>query len=120
MRADWDTLTDSQKLWWLMKQAGAEGVHSHDLRAQGVSGNPSSRAKDCVSKGQPVFTAREARGKRPGARYWLQNGAPDFAVPVAPNGAAAPLSAEPYVLHYDAETNVWSERPAHEHLPVAA
>jgi hypothetical protein len=81
----WDSLTDAQRLWVLLRRAGSEGVHSHDIRAEGISGNPSQRAKDVTSKGQQVFTAREPRGKRPGSRYWLAADAPDFAVPVAPN-----------------------------------
>jgi hypothetical protein len=81
------SLTDARRMWKLMNDAGVTGMHSHDLRVQGISGNPSQRAKDIVSKGQPVFTAREARNGRPGSRYWLQPYAPDFAVPVAPNGS---------------------------------
>jgi hypothetical protein len=72
-------------MWVLLRDAGESGCHSHDLRAQGISGNPSQRAKDIVSYGQAVWTAREARNGRPGSRYWLAAHAPDWAVPVRPN-----------------------------------
>jgi hypothetical protein len=79
------SLTDARRMWKLMNDAGVTGMHSHDLRVQGISGNPSQRAKDIVSKGQPVFTAREARNGRPGSRYWLQPYAPDWSVAVKGN-----------------------------------
>lgn len=87
------SLTDARRMYVLLRDAGAEGVHSHDLRRQGVSGNPSQRAKDIVSKGVAVSVRRENVGRRPGARYWLAEHAPQDANAVLPNRAAAP--AEP-------------------------
>ena len=80
-------LTDSRRFYVLMRDAGSIGVHSHDARRLGVSGNPSQRAKDIVSKGVAISTAREARNGRPGSRFWLADHAPTFAHPVRPNGS---------------------------------
>lgn len=82
------SLSDSRRMWKLLNAAGADGMHSHELRRQGITGNPSQRAKDIVSRGVAVWTARENVGKRPGSRYWLAEHAPDWAVPVRPNHAA--------------------------------
>lgn len=79
------SLTDARRMWVAMRDAGHAGLHSHDVRSLGISGNPSSRAKDIVSKGVAVYTARENRGRRPGSRYWIDPYAPDYAVPVRPN-----------------------------------
>lgn len=87
------SLTDAQRLWVWLRDAGSEGVHSHEIRKAGYSGNPSSRMKDIVSKGQSVFTVRESRNGRPGARYWLQEHAPDCSVAVLPNHASESAAA---------------------------
>ena len=80
------SLTDARRFYVLMRDAGATGVHSHDIRRLGCSGNPSQRAKDIVDHGVDVSTRREAVGRRPGSRYWLAEHAPDDAVAVRPNG----------------------------------
>jgi hypothetical protein len=81
-------LNDTRLMWKLMNEAGTAGKHSHDLRREGVTGNPSQRAKDITSKGFPVYTVAERRGRRPGSRYWLEEYAPDHAHPVLPNGGS--------------------------------
>jgi hypothetical protein len=78
-------LTDARRFYVLIRDAGAAGFHSHDARRQGVSGNPSQRAKDIVSKGVPLWTARKARNGRPGSLYWLDGAQPEHATPVRPN-----------------------------------
>ncbi len=82
------SLTDARQMYVMLRDSGPDGMHSHELRRRGVSGNPSQRAKDIVSRGVAVWTARENVGKRPGSRYWLAEHAPDWAVPVRPNHAA--------------------------------
>jgi hypothetical protein len=114
VRPPWNEMTDAQKLWCLMHDAQAAGVHSLDVRRQGVSGNPSARAKDIVSKGHAVWKAPERRGKRPGIRLWLDGWQPDYAEPVLPNGAtASEPTEEPYELvrTFDGE---WIEQPLAE------
>ncbi len=80
-------LTDSRRMWVMLRDAGRAGVHSHELRRVGISGNPSQRAKDIVTYGVDLATRREAVGRRPGARYWLAEHAPQDAHPVRPNDA---------------------------------
>lgn len=100
------SLTDARKMYVLLRDSGEKGMHSHELRRAGITGNPSQRAKDIVSKGVGLWTCREPQNGRPGSRYWLAEHAPDWAVPVKPNGTegggglpgdspAAPLSVEP-------------------------
>lgn len=79
------SLTDARRMYVLLRDAGRQGVHSHDLRRMGVSGNPSQRAKDIASKGVALATKRESRNGRPGARYWLAELAPSDAERVRPN-----------------------------------
>ncbi len=78
-------LTDARRMWVMLRDAGAAGVHSHELRRAGISGNPSQRAKDIADHGVAVATRRENVGRRPGARYWLGEHAPSDAHPVRPN-----------------------------------
>ena len=88
MKLTRDQMTDTQKFWADVNRTGEQGAHSHDLAASIPSLNVSQRAKDCASKGQEVFTASEGRNGRNGARYWIGvHNAPDYAVPVRPNGA---------------------------------
>lgn len=79
------SLTDARRMWVLLRDAGRQGVHSHDLRRMGVSGNPSQRAKDIASHGVELAVRRENVGRRPGARYWLAEFAPSDAERVRPN-----------------------------------
>jgi len=77
------TLTDAQRFWLELKNAGAAGLHSWDC--YGWTRNASQRAKDCVTKGQQVYVRTERRNGRPGARYFLEGFQPSDALPVAPN-----------------------------------
>ena len=115
------SLTDSQRMWQLLNRSQGRGMHSHELRAAGISGNPSQRAKDITSKGQQVWKLREPRNGRPGVRFFLDGWQPDEAFPVLPNGgaegggadvgsAAAPLSAAPFESVWSLETG-WYDRP---------
>lgn len=82
-------LNDTRRFYALVRDSGTDGFHSHDARRQGVSGNPSQRAKDIVTKGFAMWTARDSRNGRPGSLYWLDGNQPDHAVPVRPNHASA-------------------------------
>lgn len=88
------SLTDSRKMYVLLRDSGIKGMHSHELRRAGITGNPSQRAKDIASKGVELWTCREAKNGRPGSRYWLAEHAPEWAVPVKPN-RASDVSVEP-------------------------
>lgn len=79
------SLTDSRRLWKLASERGTEGIHSHECRRLGISGNPSQRSKD-IADHVAFWTRREARNGRPGARYWVDGCQPQDAVPVRPNG----------------------------------
>jgi hypothetical protein len=65
-------VTDAQRMLVLLRRAGSLGLHTHDLRAAGVSGNPSQRAADLEAKGHRIRRVRENRGKRPGSRFFLE------------------------------------------------
>lgn len=64
-------MTDCDRMLDELAKAGPAGVHSHDLRRMGISGNPSQRAADLEAKGHKLRRVRENRGKRPGVRYFL-------------------------------------------------
>lgn len=96
------SLTDARLMWKLAARPG--GVHSHDARRLGITGNPSQRAKD-IADHVPFWTVRERRNGRPGSRYFADGFQPDDATPVRPNGhevgggaptpaAALPLAAQ--------------------------
>lgn len=101
------TLTDAQRFYVMLRDAGPSGVHSHRVRHMGLSGNPSQRAKDIASHGVEVWTARENRGKRPGSRYWLGGSHPDWAVLVKPN-RVEPLA---YFRDYTDPKGTWKRIP---------
>ena len=64
--------TDRQRMLELLREAGDRGVHTHDLRRLGVSGNPSQRATDLEQlDGCMIRRVRERRGRRPGSRFFL-------------------------------------------------
>ena len=117
-------LTDAQRLWVALRDAGSTGLHSHAIRKQGYSGNPSSRMKDIASKGVGVSTVREARNGRPGSRFWLAEHAPDYAHPVRPNGVGSTadspsreLSGGPgiaWLRDYTDPDGEWFEMPVEE------
>lgn len=109
-----DKLTDTQKFWLDLRNAGEFGIHSWEPR---YSKNISQRSKDCTTKGQQVYKRTERRNGRPGTRYWLDGFQPPDATPVKPNFDAegshtassdarvmeqtprvAPLGAEPVAL----------------------
>lgn len=83
-----ERLNDTRLFYALIRESGHAGFHSHEARRRGVTGNPSQRAKDIVSKGFPLWTARDSRGGRPGSLYWLDGNQPEHAIPVRPNHAA--------------------------------
>lgn len=131
MRADWDTLTDAQKAWWLLNQAEGEGVHSWDLENLIRSKNAPQRVKDVVSHGCPVWRVTERRNGKPGVRYFLDGWEPEDATPVKPNHdaegggssspqahPAAPLSAEPltHFRDYTDPEGEWTVVPLSEAL----
>lgn len=65
-------MSDTDRLYRLLKREGSRGVHTHDLRREGISGNPSQRATDVEQKyGVKVARPREFRGGRNGSRFKL-------------------------------------------------
>ena len=85
-------ITDKDKLLALLRNRGAEGVHTAELRRMGVSGNPSQRRLDLLADGYEIASEREsyrgADGKtRPGARFTL-TASPDPALASAPSETA--------------------------------
>lgn len=85
-------MSDTARFTAFLAERRYEGLHSGEVRRLGISGNPSQRAKDAVTKGTGVFKAAERNGRRPGTRFWLSAYAPDFAVPVQPNRSSDPSS----------------------------
>ena len=82
-------MTDAQRLLVALREAGPKGLHSHDIRRQALTANPSQRAADLEAKGHSIERIRENRGKRPGTRYKLvgvgsANREGDHAVVAAP------------------------------------
>ena len=111
------TLTDTQRLWREIRDAGTRGLHSWDV--YGWTRNGPQRAKDVVDKGQVLYKRPERRNGRPGVRWWLEGFQPDDAELVPGNGpglggggssmsqAQQHAAAEPSVV-------VWDFRPGHE------
>lgn len=87
------TLTDARRMWKLADERGREGLHSHDARRLGISGNPSQRAKD-IADHVAFWTIRESRNGRPGSRYFTDGNQPTDATAVRPNRADAELGGE--------------------------
>lgn len=84
-----DKLSDARRFWKLA--ATPAGIHSHDARRAGVSGNPSQRAKDCADH-TPMWKIRAPRNGRAGVRYFADGYQPSDAEPVKPNRSIAPVS----------------------------
>lgn len=83
------SLTDSRRMWRLAAERGRAGLHSHDARKLGLTGNPSQRAKD-IADHVAFWTKRESRNGRPGSRYWTDGTQPPDAIPVKPNRDVEP------------------------------
>lgn len=67
-------MSDTDRMYRLLRERGARGVHTHELRTMGYSGNPSQRAADIEAKyGVTVERERERRNDRNGSRYRLQD-----------------------------------------------
>lgn len=64
--------TDCERMLALLREAEMYGVHSHEIRRKGISGNPSQRIAELRAKGYNIESKRENRGKRPGTRYILR------------------------------------------------
>jgi hypothetical protein len=65
-------MSDTDRLYRLLKREGSRGVHTLDLRREQISGNPSQRATDIEKKyGVQIERERERRGDRNGSRYKL-------------------------------------------------
>lgn len=78
-------MSDRDTFYEMLREAGCEGVHSHDLRRRGVTGNPSQRSRELVARGIEVSKLSEPVEGRPGRRFWLTEYAPLLAVPVHPD-----------------------------------
>lgn len=88
-------MTDTDRMIALLRERGARGAHTSELRRLGISGNPSQRRKDAIAQGYEISSEREsfigAGGKRrPGARFVLQRErAPGLGAGAACNGCPA-------------------------------
>lgn len=68
-------MSDTERMYKLLKERGPRGAHTHELRSMGYSGNPSQRVADIEAKyGVTVQRERETRNGRQGSRYRLQEG----------------------------------------------
>lgn len=66
-------MSDTDRMYRLLKREGPRGVHTLDLRRQGYSGNPSQRKADIEKKyGVRIDAKRETKDGRNGSRYRLQ------------------------------------------------
>lgn len=63
-------MTDAKRMLALL-EAHPRGVHSHELRRLGISGNPSQRAADLEAQGHEIERKREFRNGRNGTLYKL-------------------------------------------------
>lgn len=67
-------MSDTERMYKLLKERGPRGAHTHELRSMGYSGNPSQRVADIEAKyGVTVQRERESRNGRQGSRYRLQD-----------------------------------------------
>lgn len=64
--------TDTERVLEALRAAGGRGLHSHDIRRRGLSGNPSQRMSDLQDLGYVIEAQRENVGRRPGTRYFLK------------------------------------------------
>lgn len=65
-------MTDTDRMYEELVEAGPRGVHTLDLRRKGISGNPSQRATDIEAKyGVRIHRETERQGDRNGSRYTL-------------------------------------------------
>jgi hypothetical protein len=63
--------TDCQRLLIALRARGPAGLHTHEIRKLGISGNPSQRAADLEERGYELRRKREHKGRRPGVRLFL-------------------------------------------------
>jgi hypothetical protein len=78
-------VSDTDRLIALLQDRRQIGLHTHEARKLGISGNPSQRAKDAVTAGTPLRKRRENVGRRQGMRLWLEEHAPIESDRVTPN-----------------------------------
>lgn len=69
-------LTDREAVLHALRKAGDAGVHSHDLRRGGYSGNVSERVRELRRHGYELRVEREHRGRRQGVRITLTGDGP--------------------------------------------
>lgn len=63
--------TDCERIAAKLKTLGSRGLHSHEIRKLGFSGNPSQRITELEDQGYEIRHVREHVGRRPGTRYFL-------------------------------------------------
>jgi len=92
-------VSDRDRILAALRNAGTQGMHSHDLRKLGYSGNPSQRVAELRDDGHRITGELERRNKRHGIRWWLieearvgNGAAPDSSSPVK-SAASAPGSS---------------------------
>jgi len=76
-------MTDNERLLTAPRARGPVGIHSHEIRKLGISGNPSQRISELEEAGYSIEHKREHKGRRPGVRYTLVGSDAEV------NGAAA-------------------------------
>jgi len=63
--------TDCERVLAVLRARGKSGIHSHEIRKLGLSGNPSQRVRELEAQGFEISHEREHKGRRPGIRYRL-------------------------------------------------
>jgi hypothetical protein len=94
--------TQRDRLLRILRDAGAAGVHTHELRVAGF-GNPSQRVTELQAAGHEIVHKRERRGDANGTRYTLKSAggqssashdADDVRDHPHPSGQGSPPSAD--------------------------
>lgn len=126
-------LTGARMTYLMLKRAGTEGVHSHEILAEKFKGhtNPSERLRE-IADHLEVRKRREHVNGSPGIRAWLAEFAPEGTEKVTPaNGSEGgdgplsssviPLRAEPlsWFRDYTDPEHEWEHIPASEALRKA-
>lgn len=66
-------MTDKERFLDALRDAGPEGIHSHEVRRRAISGHPSERAKELEREGHAIRREPEFIRNRPGVRFVLED-----------------------------------------------
>ena len=64
-------MSDRQKFLAALRLAGSRGLHSHEVRRQGLSGHPSERARELEHQDYEIHRETEYINGRNGVRFYL-------------------------------------------------